>query len=143
MTAAAHATFGLFSASALADRRALARAGRPRILAVAADEYTRELMRLCLSQAGYSVRVAPDAIAGGNQVLEGAPDLLITEIGMPHLSGLDLVVAARADPAIPYFPVIFLGAGESADRAEALGVPFLAKPISADRLLQAVRAATS
>ncbi len=103
----------------------------------------RELLRLHLASAGYDVIVAEDGIAAGYAVLKTPPDLIVCDIEMPHMSGLDLVAALRADPSLPKLPVIFLTSQEEGvSRAKELGATaFITKPVMADDLFNAVRAA--
>jgi CheY-like chemotaxis protein len=110
------------------------------ILIVDDDESIRELLGLHLSSAGYNVHVAADAIVAGYMVLRGAPDLIITDISMPHMSGFEFIAALKADKALPYIPVIFLTSMEEGDHlGKELGaVGYLTKPVRADRLLAMV-----
>ena len=110
------------------------------ILIIDDDESMRELLRLHLSSAGYEVQVAEDAIAAGYMVLKKAPDLIITDVNMPHLDGFEFIEALRADKTLPEIPVIFLTSHEEGDqRGKALGVVgYITKPVRADRLLALV-----
>ena len=110
------------------------------ILVIDDDENIRELLRLHLSAAGYAVDVAADAIAAGYLVLRSPPDLIISDINMPHMDGFEFLAALRADTTLPRIPVIFLTSyDEGDDRGKALGaVGYLTKPVRADRLLQMV-----
>src|ERR1051326_2006927 len=78
------------------------------ILIIDDDESMRELLRLHLAGAGYDVQVAEDAIAAGYMVLKQPPDLIISDINMPHLDGFEFIAALRADKNVPHIPVIFL-----------------------------------
>jgi two-component system chemotaxis response regulator CheY len=111
-----------------------------RILVVDDDESLRELLRMHLANAGYDVVVAADAIAAGYLVLSGAPDLIISDVNMPHMSGFEFVAALKSDKTIPNIPVIFLTSDEDNDaRGKELGaVGYLTKPVRADRLLTLV-----
>ena len=110
------------------------------ILVVDDDESICELLRLHLSSAGYEVHVARDAIAAGYLVLRQIPDLIITDVSMPHMDGYQLVAALKADSATRDIPVVFLTSREDvADYAKQLGaVAYLHKPVPADRLLEIV-----
>lgn len=110
------------------------------ILIVEDDDTMRELLRLHLSTAGYAVRAAANGIDAGHAILEHLPDLLITDVNMPHMNGFELVAALRQDPAMQSIPVIFLTIeGDSVERGVELGaVEYLAKPIRLDSLLQKV-----
>lgn len=111
-----------------------------KILVVEDEESMRELLRLHLSSAGYAVEVAEDAIAAGYAVLKSAPDLIVCDLAMPHMDGLELVAALRADKALPRVPVIFLtSVADGEARARDLGVSeYLRKPVRLEELLAAV-----
>jgi CheY-like chemotaxis protein len=110
------------------------------ILIVDDDENISELLRLHLSAAGYEVHVATDAIAAGYLVLRQIPDLIITDISMPHMDGFEFVAALKADKSLPYIPVVFLTSMENGDyRGKELGaVGYITKPVRADKLLEVV-----
>lgn len=117
------------------------KARRASIMVIDDDQSMRELVRLHLSNAGYEVRMAEDAVVGGRMVLERAPDLIICDVDMPYMSGYDFVAALRTDATKAGIPVIFLTVTEDvADQARKLGaVAYLMKPVMADRLLEVVR----
>src|SRR5512138_1145031 len=110
------------------------------ILVVDDDESMRDLLRLHLSAAGYDVQVAEDAIAAGYMVLKRPPDLIISDINMPHMDGFEFVAALKADKSLPEIPVIFLTSKEEGDyRGKTLGaVGYVTKPVMADKLLRLV-----
>ena len=110
------------------------------ILVVDDDEGMRDLLRLHLSAAGYDVQVAEDAIAAGYMVLRRPPDLIISDVNMPHLDGFEFIQALKADKTLPEIPVIFLTSVEEGDqRGKNLGaVGYITKPVRADRLLSLV-----
>lgn len=111
-----------------------------RILVVDDDEGIRDLLRLHLTSAGYEVQVAADAIAAGYIVLQAPPDLIITDVNMPHMDGFEFVAALKADTSVPRIPVIFLTSVDDGDsRSRELGaVGYVTKPVRADRLLSLV-----
>lgn len=111
-----------------------------RILVVDDDQSIRELLSLHLSAAGYEVQVAADGIAAGYLVLKAPPDLIITDVNMPHMDGFQFVQAIKSDPSLPPIPVIFLTSVEDGDaRGKELGaVGYVTKPVRADRLLALV-----
>jgi CheY-like chemotaxis protein len=110
------------------------------ILVVDDDESICELLRLHLSAAGYEVHVAADAIAAGYLVLRSVPDLIITDVSMPHMDGFEFIAALKADKSLPYIPVVFLTSMEDGDRrGKDLGaVGYITKPVRADKLLELV-----
>ena len=110
------------------------------ILVIDDDESMRDLLRLHLGAAGYDVEVAADAIAAGYMVLRSPPDLIITDVNMPHLDGFEFIEALRSDKTLPRIPVIFLTSVEEGDhRGKSLGaVGYVTKPVRADKLLTLV-----
>ena len=110
------------------------------ILIVDDDEGIRELLRLHLSSAGYEVNTAEDAIAAGYMVLRSRPDLIITDVNMPHMDGFEFIAALKSDRSLPKIPVIFLTSVDDGDlRGKELGaVGYVTKPVRADRLLSLV-----
>ncbi len=111
-----------------------------RILVVDDDEGIRDLLRMHLASAGYEVQVAADAIVAGYIVLKAPPDLIITDVNMPHMDGFEFVAALKADTSLPRIPVIFLTSVDDGDsRSRELGaVGYVTKPVRADRLLSLV-----
>ena len=110
------------------------------ILVIDDDESMRDLLRLHLAAAGYDVEVAADAIAAGYMVLRRPPDLIISDVNMPHLDGFEFIEALRSDKTLPEIPVIFLTSMEEGDhRGKSLGaVGYVTKPVRADKLLSLV-----
>ena len=110
------------------------------ILVVDDEESARELLYLHLSNAGYRVLLAEDAITAGHFLLEQRIDLLLADIEMPYMDGLDLVRAIRNDPAVSSMPVVFVTShGQYEDRAKELGaVAYLRKPVRSELLLATV-----
>lgn len=110
------------------------------ILVVDDDASMRDLLRLHLTAAGYEVQVAEDAIAAGYLILRGPPDLIISDVNMPHLDGFEFIEALKADKTLPDIPVIFLTSVEEGDhRGKSLGaVGYITKPVRADKLLTLV-----
>ena len=111
-----------------------------------ADDNTdmrRYLARL-LRGAGYSV----EAVTDGQQALESiravVPDLVVSDVMMPRLDGLELVAALRADPRTAAVPVVLLSAraGQEAsiEGLQAGADDYLVKPFAAAELLARVRA---
>lgn len=111
-----------------------------KILVVDDDESLRELLRMHLAAAGYEVSTAPDGISAGYLVLKNPPDLILSDVNMPHMDGFEFIAALKSDKTLPSIPVIFLTSVEDGDlRGKELGaVGYLTKPVRADRLLEMV-----
>ena len=110
------------------------------ILVVEDDDTMRQLLKLHLTSAGYAVRVASNGIEAGHAILGVTPDLIITDVNMPHMTGFELVAAMRQDPSLKDIPVIFLTIeGDAFERGASLrAVEYLTKPIRVEALLQKV-----
>ena len=67
------------------------------ILVVEDDATMRQLLKLHLTTAGYAVSVASNGIEAGRAILGILPDLIITDVNMPHMNGFELITALRAD----------------------------------------------
>jgi len=115
-------------------------ATKPKILVIDDDQSMLQLLRLQLSNAGYEVLLAEDAVVGGRLALSAAPDLMIVDVKMPYMDGYEFVAAAKSDSGTRNIPVIFLtSVDDIADRAAELGAAaYLTKPVLADRLLEIV-----
>lgn len=114
---------------------------RPKkVLVIDDDRSIRDLLSLHLTNQGYDVAVAEDAVVGGRLALSAKPQLIIVDVNMPYLDGPDFVAALKSDPQMKDIPVVFLTSEDDMhDRAGRLGAfACLTKPIMADRLLDVV-----
>jgi DNA-binding response OmpR family regulator len=112
---------------------------RPNILVVDDDASMRELLQYHLTTAGYSVALADDAIGAGRMFLASTPDLLLIDVSMPYMSGLEFVATVFADVTVPIIPAVFITGHEKfAQHAAMMGADCLIKPVSASRLLETV-----
>jgi DNA-binding response OmpR family regulator len=117
---------------------------RPLVLAADDDHDILALVAFRLGRAGYSVITAED----GEQALELArdrePDLIILDVRMPKLTGLDVVRLLRAREETSTVPVILLTASvqdESVERGfEAGADDYIKKPFSPEQLVSRVGA---
>lgn len=99
----------------------------------------RALLQLHLRIAGYRVTAAADAAVAGRHILASPPDLIIADIRLPYMSGLEFASILLADTTLPCIPVVLISADEDyRERAEALGLVFLLKPILRPTLLATV-----
>ena len=89
-------------------RRAERVARRKRILVVDDSLTVRELERQLLQARGYVVDVAVDGVDGWNAFRDGGYDLVISDVDMPRMDGIDLVTRIKADPARRGLPVVIV-----------------------------------
>jgi two-component system KDP operon response regulator KdpE len=115
---------------------------RPRILVVDDESQLTRVLRTGLAAHGYDVRTAADGVEGLKQSNDWRPDLIITDLAMPNMDGLELCRKIRS---VSQVPIIVLSAkGEEKIKVEALDLgadDFITKPFGIDELLARVRAA--
>ena len=109
-----------------------------RILVVDDEPDVTELLKYKLEQAGYRCEVLNDPLLFVSKARDYLPDLMILDIMMPELSGLQLCRIARADPLMKDVPIIFLTArGEAEDRIHGLesgADDYMSKPFNSKEL---------
>jgi len=112
-----------------------------KILVVDDEPQLTRVLRTGLKSHGYEVRAAADGLAGFEAFSDWHPDLVITDLAMPNVDGLELCRRVRA---ISQVPIIVLSAkGEEKTKVEALDLgadDFVTKPFGIDELLARVRA---
>jgi two-component system sensor histidine kinase and response regulator WspE len=79
-----------------------------RILAVDDSLTVRELERKLLSSRGYLTDVAVDGMDGWNAVRNGEYDLVVTDVDMPRMDGIELATLIKKDPALKSIPVMIV-----------------------------------
>ena len=84
------------------------RNARRRVLVVDDSLTVRELQRKLLDQAGYEVEIAVDGVDGWNAVRAGHFDLIVTDIDMPRMDGIELVKLIKEDPKLGKLPVMIV-----------------------------------
>ena len=113
-----------------------------KLLIIEDDVTMLDLLRVHLKAVGHAVRTASDAADGIRYILAETPDLILSDIAMPYLDGMELLRALRSDAATRRIPVIFLTGREDDDtlvKARQLGADdFLTKPIQVEDLLSSI-----
>jgi two-component system cell cycle response regulator DivK len=115
----------------------------PNVLYVEDNEYNRKIVRQLLSRTTYRLREAVDGEAALGMVREERPDLVLMDVQLPKMSGLDVTRALRTDPATADVPIIvvtsFALSGDD-QRALAAGASaYIAKPYSPRELLALIQ----
>jgi two-component system response regulator MprA len=114
-----------------------------RVLVVDDDERIAASVRRALVYDGYAVDVALDGVTALAQVRDEPPDLVILDVMLPGLDGLEVCRRLRADSAAD-LPILMLTARDAtADRVRGLDMgadDYLVKPFAYDELLARVRA---
>lgn len=114
-----------------------------RILVVDDDPVYRETARMFLSMFGRQVVLAECGSAGLERARQGAFDVMIVDLEMPDMSGLEVIAATRAMPQHRDLPIIMVTSRDDApaiDRAYELGASsFIVKPVNWTLLDHAIR----
>jgi two-component system response regulator MprA len=109
--------------------------GKALLLVVERDPHIRTLERYFLEQAGFVVEFSDDGVQGLERARTLRPDILITEILVPHMDGLAVCRTIKGDPATRHILVLVFSILFAEDRARAAGADaFVRKPLD-DRLL--------
>jgi two-component system response regulator PilR (NtrC family) len=119
------------------------RAKAPRILVVDDEQSMRELLEIVLRREGYDVVIADNGRAALSALERDPVDLLISDIKMPDMSGVDVLRAARGiDPDILAIMITAFASTETAVEALRLGAhDYISKPFKVDELKLRVRKA--
>ncbi len=113
------------------------------ILYVEDNEMNRQIVRDLLKRTTYQLSEAHDGEAGVAKALEIRPDLVLMDIQLPKISGMEAMRRLRADPATAATPIIaitsFALSGDDLKAKEAGATAYLAKPYSPRDLLGLIR----
>jgi two-component system KDP operon response regulator KdpE len=112
------------------------------ILVVDDEPQITRVLKTTLSSQGYGVRVASDGDEAVQLMKEWTPDLVITDLRMPNLGGLELCRHIRAKSRIPI--IVLSVKGEERTKVDALDAgadDYVTKPFGVNELLARVRAA--
>jgi len=115
-----------------------------KILVVDDEEPIQELLRFNLEKEGYLVRVAKDGQEALKQVASDLPDLLVLDLMLPGMDGLEVCRKLRSNPKFQQIPIIMLTAkGEEIDKVLGLELgadDYMTKPFSPRELLARIKA---
>jgi two-component system OmpR family response regulator len=110
------------------------------VLVVDDDPHTRDVVAFALRQAGYSVHEAADGLSALTRIASRAPDLIVLDVGLPELDGLEVCRAIRQTSDVP---ILFLSSrDEEIDRILGLeigGDDYVAKPFSPRELVARIK----
>ncbi|MGH9178678.1 MAG: response regulator transcription factor [Acidimicrobiales bacterium] len=112
------------------------------VLVVDDDPVIQKLLKVNFEMEGYTVVIASDGVEGLERARSERPDIIVLDVMMPKLSGLDVAKALKSDPETSTIPVLLLSAKaqeadlRAGDQAGADG--YLTKPFDPLHLLQRV-----
>ena len=115
---------------------------KARVLVIDDERPIRELVELALDREGFTVRGAPDGIAGLELVREWEPECILLDVMMPKVDGLALIPMLRRLTEVPI--ILLTARGDVRDRVEGLksgADDYLAKPFDVGELAARVQSA--
>ena len=114
-----------------------------RILTVDDSASVRMTTKIALTNAGYSVTEAVDGAEGLSKAKSDSFDLVVTDLNMPNMNGLEMIEELRKSSAHTGLPIIFLTTesdGGLKTRAKAAGATgWMTKPFDPEQLVKIVR----
>ena len=113
------------------------------IMHVEDNEYNRKIVRDLLSKSNYELLEAQDGEAALDALTRRRPDLILMDVQLPKLSGLEVIRRIRADPALTEIPVIaitsFALSGDDQRALEAGSNAYIHKPFRPRELMEMIR----
>jgi two-component system KDP operon response regulator KdpE len=114
-----------------------------RILVVDDDPQILRTLRINLRARRYDVAVAPDGADALRQAADWRPDLVVLDLGLPDLDGVEVIQGLRGWSQVPI--VVLSGRAGSQDKVDALDAgadDYVTKPFGMDELMARIRAVT-
>ena len=114
---------------------------KSRILVVDDETQLTRVLKTTLSSQGYEVKTAADGESGFDAAMDWLPDLIVTDLSMPKMSGIELCRAVRERSQVPI--IVLSVRGEEKNKIEALDAgadDYVTKPFSTNELLARIRA---
>ena len=113
------------------------------ILYVEDNEFNRKIIRQALRKTTYRLVEATDGEAGVTMAQQILPDLILMDVQLPKLSGLEATRRLKADPRTAHIPIIvvtsFALSGDEQRAMEAGASAYIAKPYSPRELVALIR----
>jgi two-component system, OmpR family, KDP operon response regulator KdpE len=113
-----------------------------RILIVDDESQLLRALRINLRARAYEVETAPDGAAALAAVARRPPDVVVLDLGLPDLDGIEVITGLRGWTRVPI--IVLSGRADAADKVQALDAgadDYVTKPFNMDELLARIRAA--
>ncbi len=114
-----------------------------RVMTVDDSATVRQVLKMTLAEAGYDVVEAIDGADALNKLSADSVDMLVTDLNMPNVDGIDLIQQVRRKPGNRFMPIIMLttvSQPEMKTAGKAAGASgWITKPFNPDQLLAVVR----
>lgn len=114
----------------------------PKILAVDDSKSMRQMVSMSLQAAGHQVTEAEDGAVALDIAKKESFDLIVTDINMPNMNGIELITHLRTLPQYKFTPILCLTTESSGDMKakgkEAGATGWIVKPFSPEKLLSVI-----
>lgn len=113
------------------------------ILVVDDSETVRQVLQLTLANAGFDVVEAEDGFEALDKLSHHSVDMMITDLNMPNMDGLELIKKVREDGTHRFTPIVMLTTESSEEKKlagrEAGASGWIVKPFKPEQLLKVVK----
>jgi len=117
-------------------------AGAPLVLVVEDSDAIRAAFTILLEESGYAVAAAATGAEAVRLAESRAPDLVLLDLGLPDIPGLDVLRRIKASPTTAPVPVVALtGRDDEVDRAALMAAgcaAYLVKPVDTQQLIRSI-----
>jgi two-component system chemotaxis response regulator CheY len=114
-----------------------------RILTVDDSSSVRQMVNFTLQKTGYNVSEAVDGKDGLDKITREKFDLIITDLNMPNVDGIQLIASVRKLPGYAFVPILMLSTESQAEKKDAGrkagATGWIVKPFNADQLVAVVQ----
>jgi two-component system chemotaxis response regulator CheY len=114
-----------------------------RILSVDDSTSIRQMVNFTLAKAGYEVVEAVDGKDGLEKAAAGKFDLIITDLNMPNMDGIHMMIAVRKLPGYAFTPILMLTTESQAEKKDAGrkagATGWIVKPFNAEQLIAVIQ----
>jgi two-component system chemotaxis response regulator CheY len=114
-----------------------------KVLTVDDSSSVRQMVNFTLTKAGYGVSEAVDGSDGLKKMGADKFDLIVTDLNMPNMDGIEMITAARKLPGYGFTPILMLtteSQPEKKDAGRKAGATgWIVKPFNADQLIAVVK----
>ena len=112
-----------------------------KVLVIEDDEYSRDALAHLLAAEGYDAQSAHDGEAGLDKAREADPDVIILDLNLPGIDGIQVIKMIRGDQSLASIPILVVTGDDDkeAQAAVRMGADgYLTKPVEFDALISAI-----
>ncbi len=113
------------------------------ILTVDDSTSVRQMVAFTLRNEGYEIMEAVDGLDALEKLEEKPADMVLTDLNMPNMDGIELIRVLRAKPAFKFIPIVLLTTESQAEKKmegrKAGATGWIVKPFNADQLVGVVK----